>query len=70
MSYERPRERKGLVAWYARWNRDGTLREVRYRKREREAELPVTPRVMTKRPMVNRGALAAERKARQGSLDL
>lgn len=29
--YEKPRVRKGMVCHWVQWNRDGTIREARYR---------------------------------------
>jgi len=37
MTYSKPKPRPGLVCWFVRWNPDGTIREARFRPREREA---------------------------------
>lgn len=61
MSYEKPKARPGMVCHYARWDRDGQLREARYRPIEKHAPEMDDP-IPARAP---RGALAAER---QGQL--
>lgn len=77
--YQKPSRKPGLVCWYARWDRDGKLREALYRKPERGAQpapkpAPAAPRptpaAKSKTSRTERGVLAAERRAAQGSFDL